>query len=328
MPLFDLPLDELAGYRPAVHRPDDFDDFWKTTLDAQGPAAPVFTPVDAGLPLVEVYDVTFSGYGGAPIRCWLVLPAAPASAPVPCVVQYLGYGRGRGEPYSWLTWPAAGYATLVMDSRGQGMVSAEHLGATPDPLGATQGMLTHGVLDRDGYYYRRLYTDAVLAVEAARAHPAVDPARVLVAGVSQGGGLALAVAGLRPDVAGALVDVPFLCHFRRGVELVGTEPYAEITRFCAANRGVIDRVFDTLSYVDGVNHAARATAPALFSVGLMDQTCPPSTVYAAFNAYAGPAEIVVHPFNGHEGGASTRLRGQLAWAEKVIASIPGEPGQS
>lgn len=312
MALFDLPLDELRSYRPHVEAPDDFDEFWKSTLDACGEVAPVFTPVDAGLPLVEVYDVSYAGFGGHPIRGWLLVPAGVASAP--CVVQFLGYGRGRGEPYAWLTWPAAGFVTLVMDSRGQGTTSAEHAGATPDPLGATQGVLTHGILDPQSSYYRRLYTDAVRAVDAALAHPAVDPSRVFVAGGSQGGGIALAVAGLRADLAGALIDVPFLCHFRRAVELVDSEPYAEITRFCAANRHEVERVFRTLSYIDGVNLAARATAPALFSAGLMDSICPPSTVFAAFNAYAGPAEISVHAFNGHEGGANTIRRDQIAWA--------------
>lgn len=317
MPLFDLPLDSLRSYRPDVLTPADFDSFWKDTLAAQGPLEPVFTPVDAGLPLVDVFDVTFAGYGGHPIRGWLLLPAG--SGPVPCVVQYLGYWRGRGEPYAHLAWPAAGYATLVMDSRGQGTTTSAYAGATPDPGGATHGMLTHGILDPAGYYYRRLHTDAVRAVDAARAHPRVDPARVLVAGGSQGGGIALAVAGLRDDLSGAVIDVPFLCHYRRAVELVNTEPYAEITRFCAANRKEVDRVFETLSYFDGVNFAARAGAPALFSVGLMDEICPPSTVYAAFNAYAGKAEITVHPFNGHEGGADTTLRDKIAWATAIIA---------
>ena len=59
----------------------------------------------------------------------------------------------------------------------------------------------------------------------------------------------------------------------------------------------------TLSYFDGAVLARRATAPALFSVGLMDQTCPPSTVYAAYNAWAGADKrIVEYPFNDHEGG--------------------------
>ena len=58
----------------------------------------------------------------------------------------------------------------------------------------------------------------------------------------------------------------------------------------------------TLSYFDGVNLSARAKAKTLFSVGLMDQVCPPSTVYAAYNHWAGEKEIRVYPYNGHEGG--------------------------
>ncbi|MBN9196183.1 MAG: acetylxylan esterase, partial [Microbacterium sp.] len=74
-----------------------------------------------------------------------------------------------------------------------------------------------------------------------------------------------------------------------------------------------ERVFDTLSYFDGVNFAKRATAPGLFSVGLMDQTCPPSTVYAAFNSYAGPHEIEVYSHNQHEGGQSDQWLAQAAF---------------
>jgi cephalosporin-C deacetylase len=61
-------------------------------------------------------------------------------------------------------------------------------------------------------------------------------------------------------------------------------------------------VHEVLSYFDGVNFAKRATAPALFSTALMDATCPPSTVFGAFHAYGGDADITVWPYNGHEGG--------------------------
>ncbi len=53
---------------------------------------------------------------------------------------------------------------------------------------------------------------------------------------------------------------------------------------------------------DGVNFATRANASALFSTALMDTTCPPSTVFAAYNYYAGPKQIMVYEFNQHDGG--------------------------
>jgi cephalosporin-C deacetylase len=79
-------------------------------------------------------------------------------------------------------------------------------------------------------------------------------------------------------------------------------------------------VLHTLSYVDGVNFASRATAPALFSVGLRDTVCPPSTVFAAFNHYGREKEIAVYPYNGHEGGDAVHVERQLKWLGNVMPS--------
>ena len=306
--LFDLPLDQLETYLPPRSEPSDFDAFWAATLAAARafPLEATFAPLDAGLRLIDAFDVTFRGYGGQPIKGWFLRPRG-ATGPLPCVVEYIGYGGGRGHPLDWLLFASAGYAHFVMDVRGQG--SAWRRGDTPDSEadgGNPQlpGFMTRGVLDPATYYYRRLFTDAVRAVEAARRHPAVDPARLAVNGGSQGGGMALAAAGLVGDLAAALIDVPFLCHFRRATTLTDADPYGEIARFCKIHRERVETVFNTLDYFDGVNFAARAGAPALFSAGLMDDICPPSTVFAAYNHYAGPKEMRVYPFNRHEGGES------------------------
>lgn len=304
--IIDLPLDQLQTYLPARLEPPDFDSFWEGTLSqARGyPLDPLFEPLDNGLKYIETYDLTFRGYGGQPIKGWFLLPRQrPAS--VPCVVEYIGYGGGRGHPLDWLVWPNVGYATLVMDLRGQG--SNWRTGDTSDldeQAGTPQvpGFMTRGILDPASYYYRRLFTDAVRAVETARAHPAVDAGRVALSGASQGGGITLAVAGLIPDLAAVLPDVPFLCHFRRATELVDTYPYQEISNYCQRHRDQVERVFQTLSYFDGMNFAARAKSPALFSVGLMDEICPPSTVFGAYNHYAGKKQIKVWSYNHHEGG--------------------------
>jgi cephalosporin-C deacetylase len=107
--------------------------------------------------------------------------------------------------------------------------------------------------------------------------------------------------------------VPFLCHYRRASEITDENPYAELVTYCKTHRDQVEQVFATLSYFDGVNFAARATAPALFSVALMDEVCPPSTVFAAYNHYAGPKEISVWPYNGHEGGAGFQRAAQIRY---------------
>jgi len=302
----DLPEPALREYRSTQTDPDDFDEFWATTL-AETRAHPLdlrVERVDTGLTTLDVYDVTFSGRAGQPVRAWLRVPAG-ATGPLPAVVQFVGYGGGRGAAVENLFWASAGFAHLQMDTRGQG--SGWSIGATPDPDGsgpAHPGVMTRGIDLRETYYYRRVFTDAVRAVEAARGLDVVDASRVSVVGGSQGGGIALAVAGLVPEVAAVAAYVPFLCDFRRATVITDADPYKEIGRYLAVHRHRASSVHDVLAYFDGVNFARRATAPARFTTALMDPICPPSTVFGAFHAYGGPAEITVWPYNGHEGGGS------------------------
>lgn len=316
MPRFDLSLPELQSYRPDVAEPDDFDAFWASTIAearAVGGDA-IVVPVETPLQTVDVFDVTFPGFAGDPIRAWLSVPRG-ADAGLPAVVEYLGYGGGRGLPHERLSWVSAGYAHLLMDTRGQGSRWGAG-GQTPDPHGtgpAAPGFMTRGIDDPADYYYRRVFTDAVRAVDAVRALPQVDAARVAVAGTSQGGGIALAAGALCDELVAVMPDVPFLCHFERAVGLTDRDPYQEIVTYLSVHRAAPEHAFETLSYFDGVNMAKRATAPGLFSVALMDFTCPPSTVYAAYNHYAGECGIRVYSFNDHEGGAAHQWPEQAAF---------------
>ena len=320
---FDLSPAELRDYRPEREEPSDFDRFWMDTLDdaASYGLDALFVPYETLLATVDVFDVTFRGYGGQPVRGWFLVPRGVPEERLPCVVTYLGYGSGRGKPHEFLLWSAAGYANFVMDSRGQGGRGFGAGGATPDPdpvgASANDGYMTRGIESPETYYYRRLYTDAARAVAAARSHPRVDPTRIIVSGGSQGGGLALATAGLVPDVAALLTDVPFLCHFRRATTLVDEAPYNQIGTFLRSRRDLVDTAYETLSYFDGMNFAARAMAPALFSTALADRVCPPSTVFAAYNHYAGPKDIKVWQFNGHEGGLAYQTEAQLEFLVKA-----------
>jgi cephalosporin-C deacetylase len=321
--LFDMPLEQLRIYLPDRREPDDFDTFWQGTLaDARRhPLKTIYEPVDLGLRTIDTYDVTFNGYGQQPVKAWLMVPAG-IQQPLPCVVEYIGYGGGRGFPTDWLVWSAAGYAHLVVDTRGQG--SAWQQGDTPDPEpdGSNPhypGFMTRGVLNPRTYYYRRVFTDAVRAIDAAKTHPAVDDDRIAATGVSQGGGITLAVAGLEPGVSVVMPDVPFLCHYQRATEITDASPYSEISKYCQIHRDKVDMVFETLSYFDGVNFSARSRAHALFSVGLMDLVCPPSTVFAAYNHFAGPKDIRVYRYNYHEGGAGFQIVEKIKFLDNLWA---------
>ena len=326
MAMYDLPLSELRAYKPDVREPVDFDEFWADTLaQAREVGGGVALGDVLRLAGVEITDITFPGYGGHPIKAWYARPAG-TSEDLPCVVEIAGYGGGRGLAIEHTLWPSAGYAYVFIDTRGQGSAWGNG-GDTPDPVGAEQatpGYMTRGILEPSTYYFRRLVTDAVRGIDAVRTLAGVDPSRVMFKGISQGGGMSLAVAALVPDLAAVMPEVPFLCHFERALELVGTLPYAEITQYLSVHRDVAEQALTTLSYFDGVNFAKRATVPSLWSVALMDLIAPPSTVFAAFNWYGGASgsaskRIEVYPYNGHEGGGAHQLSRQLAFMAEVLA---------
>ncbi|MGW1612995.1 acetylxylan esterase [Streptomyces sp. NPDC002285] len=321
------PRIDLERYRPALQEPTGFDAFWHDTLkEAAQPEVLVSAhPVDTGLRLTETWDVTFRGFGGDPVRAWFSRPAGVRDR-LPAVVEYAGYGRGRGLPHERLTWVNAGYAHLLMDNRGQGDQYGSG-GATPDPHASAPGgpgPAVRGLLSPRDHHYRRLITDAVRAVETLRTLPGVDGTRVAAVGNSQGGGLALAVAGLVPDLAALLVTAPFPCGIRRALDLTDAGPYGEIATYLSVHRGAERAAYDTLAHIEGISFARRAHAPAHFGVGLRDTVCPPSGTYGAFNHYAELSgadprkEIHPYPFNGHEGGDAMHVRRQLDWLAEEL----------
>ncbi|HEX5496728.1 MAG TPA: acetylxylan esterase [Mycobacteriales bacterium] len=317
----DLPLTELRDYRPEVACPPDFDEFWAVQMaTARGRGAPpTLTPVNTRMRHADVFDVTFTGHGGDPVRAWLLVPARPAPRAA-TVIEYVGYGGGRGDPFDWLGWSCAGHPHLVMDCRGQGGTWRGADTADPGDGGAPAGgFCTRGIADPGGYYFTRLFVDAARAVDAVRGHPLTAARPLVTTGASQGGALAVAAAYLAGGVAATMPDVPFLAHPRRAVQITDARPYGELVEYCAVYPDRVDRVFATLSYLDVVNHARRAGVPALFSVGLIDEITPASTVFAAYNHYSGPKDITVYPFSGHEGGGTRQFLAKLNFLDRLLA---------
>lgn len=316
---YDMPLEQLLTYKPNREEPEDFDEFWgDTLLEARAFPLDVKTQkMDFGLDVFETLDVSFSGFGGQKIKGWFIRPAEAKEA-LPCIVQYVGYQGGRSFPTWWLLYPSAGFSTFIMDTRGQGSDILH--GDTPDCFSGNSphvpGFMTDGILDPKTYYYRRVFTDAVRAVDAIKTFPEVDKLKIAVGGHSQGGGISLAVAGLRSDIRYVLTDAPLLCDFRRAVEITDTLPYFELTKFCRSHRHRVQTVFSTISYFNCVNFAARAKASAYFSVGLMDEICPPSTVFSAYNHFNGDKQIEIYEFNGHEAGHEFHKLKQLAFLKE------------
>lgn len=303
---FDLQQSELADYRTAAVAPEDLAEFWTGQLQLADDAS-VPTRLEPYKPAlfdnVQIFDVTFSGAHGHPIRGWFIRPNVAGAKRIPVIVKFIGYGGGRGMPEDHLLWPSVGYAVLVMDSRGQ---AGRDMGATGDPMTVAEagpqvaGVLTRGLSAPQSYYYTRMWTDAARAVDVAAELAGIDPARVGVTGSSQGGALSIAAAALNPKVAWLSPEVPFMCDVARAITITDAPPYSEIAEYLAWHTDEVESARRTLSYVDCAVLARRITAPSLTAVGLMDTVCPPSTVYAAHNAMQGEKQIMAYEFMGHQ----------------------------
>lgn len=314
MAQFDMPLEELLQFKPQVREESDFDSFWQQTLSETRQYAldAEFREIEHPYRHLKIYDVSFSGYGGQQVKGWFVRPAEKTA--YPCHLEFIGYGGGRSLPHEWTGLASTGIAHFIMDTRGQGSIWSP--GDTPDPEkvpGNPQipGFMTRGILSEKTYYYRRVFSDAVRAFECLLLRDDIDSSRISAGGGSQGGGITLALAGLVPELRLVFPDVPFLCHFHRAIRIVDSYPYAEIRDYLKTHREKVEQVHRTLSYFDGVNFARRARAKAFFSTALMDDICPPSTVYAAYNIYGGEKHMDLWDFNGHEGGGPFQKARQI-----------------
>ncbi|MEV8213928.1 acetylxylan esterase [Leifsonia sp. NPDC077715] len=298
----------LLGLEP-LPTPDDYDAFWGEALDEarRHPLDLRLDPVDTGLAAIDVFDVSFAGADGRPVRGWLRLPHH-RSGTVPAIVHANGYGAGRLSPIDDLTWPAAGFAQLVVDTHRQG--------------GGSTGHLLEGILAPRTSYYRGVFVDAARAVDALRSLDDVDASRVAAIGNSQGGGIALGVGALIPDLVAVLAQAPFLTAAPVGLRFAAQGPWLELRAYLSEHPDRADAVARTLAYVDGVTSGRHASAPGWISDGLDDDICPPETARAAAEAYAAPVVFREWPGAGHEAGGTGDRQAALTVLHERFALTP------
>ena len=316
MAIIDLPLEQLREYRPATNGQSDLDAFWHDTLAeaANLPLNAAVETVDYPVDGLNVQRVYYDGWRGARICAWFIAKSDARSQPT--MVFYHGYGGNKGQVYDYLGWALQGYTVMAVDIRGQSGDSSDSASYSG---GQVTGWMTRGITSPDTYYYRGVYVDCVRAIDFAVNRPEVDAERIGVAGVSQGGGLSLAVAALDRRPTLAMPEVPYLCHYRRALEVTEQNPYQEIALYCHRYPDRVDTVYNTLSYFDNLNLCDRIRCPVLVTVGLRDAICPPSTIFAVYNRLGVEKEIRVYPFGGHEAYPSHHEH-KLRWARRVLKS--------
>ena len=304
MPLIDKPLAELRTYTGRNPRPADFDSFWDTSLAEMKAldARVELNPARFTAPGVDCFDLFFTGVGGARVHAKYLRPKS-APEPHPAVVIFHGYSGNSGDWFDKLAWTALGYSVLALDCRGQGGFSQDCGGVTGTTI---NGHIIRGLDDTpQQLLFRQIFLDTAQLAGLAMQLPEVDPQRVGATGGSQGGGLTLACAALEPRLKLAAPVFPFLCDYQRVWEMdLATNAYTELRTYFRQFDPRHEReqeIFTKLGYIDCQHLAPRIRAEVLLVTGLMDQICPPSTQFAAYNKITAKKNMVIYPDFGHEG---------------------------
>ena len=283
--------------QPSMPAPDDFDQFWadqKKRVDAI-PANAQLTPMDSGVPNVELYSITMDNVNGTKIYGYFSKPKG--DGPFPALLQVQWAGVYSLQP-DWTKWLGT-QGIMALDINAHAIENGK-----PDQYykdldaGSLQGYPYQGRESRDTSYFLRMYLSCYRAAEYLAARPDWDKKHLIVSGGSQGGGQTFVTAGLDPHVTAAAANVPAMCDHTAAV--VGRGP--GWPRLVANKDGKPDPVqLQVARYFDAVNFAREIKVPTLVGTGFADTTCPSSSVYAAFNVIQGPKKIAVDPLTDHGG---------------------------
>jgi len=286
---------------PGAKIPGDFKAYWdmqKKNLKA--------LPFDVKTAPVEDYKID-PGYscvnielnclGPKPARGYFAKPekAVPKSLPIVLLVHAAGVKGSwcRSEPGSALNYAKKG--TLCFDLNAHGMLNGQPENYYADlENGELKGYWLKGITSRDEVYFRGMYLRLLRTIEFLTQQPEWDGKRILVIGESQGGGQALVAAGLDHRVSAVVAIVPAMCDwFGPLANRMGgwPQPYES-----DASK---EEMLKALPYFDAAN-ILRGTKAIIFTeIGLIDMTCPSTSVYAAVNQSKGKVIIYAVPYRPH-----------------------------
>lgn len=283
--------------QPTVGNPADFDAFWQTAKEELAKV-----PMDAKMTLMperctektNVYHVNLQNYRvGA--RLYGILSVPKKEGKYPALLQVPGAGV---RPYGGdIATAEKGVITFQIGIHGV-PVDMNPTVYTDLGAGSLSGYWNYNMDDRDRFYYKRVYLGCVRANDFLTSLPQYDGINLAVVGGSQGGALSIITAALDARVKSLGVFYPALSDVTGYLfDRAGGWPHY----FDKSNRAwneKKDKIM-TLSYYDVVNFARRIKVPGYYSWGFNDETCPPTSMFAAYNVISASKELYLALDTGH-----------------------------
>ncbi len=293
-----------AGYdplqlKPSMPVPEDFDAFWaaqKAEL-AKVPMKSTLTPVQTAVKGVEAFDVQIDCLG-KPVSGYFGRLKGAKPKSLPAILHVHGAGV-RSSNLGSVYWAANEGGMLSLDINAHGIPNgkpAEFYTALQN--GELKDYPKFGNKDREQCYFKGMFLRLIRAIDFLTAQPEWDGKTLIVYGASQGGFQAFAAAGLDERVSFICAGVPAGCD-HTGSQANRISGWPKLVPNDAEGKPDA-AALQASRYFDNVNFATRAKCKgAAVTVGFIDTTCPPTSVYAAYNALALPKTIHTDVLSGH-----------------------------
>lgn len=308
--------------QPTQTEPTDFDAFWDS-----GKAELAKIPLDARLTLmpdactsaVNVYHVSFRTIGNASggqytARIYGILCEPVKPGKYPAILRVPGAGV---RPYFGSKDLAArGAITLEIGIHGIPVNLPQEL-YDQMRTGALQDYHLYNLDNKDLYYYRRVYLSCVRANDFLTSRENYDGQNLFVMGGSQGGQLTIVTAALDSRVKGCAAQFPAYCDVTGYLHgRAGGWPHMFRPTKTGENIHAIPTKIATTSYYDTVNFAKRVKVPGHYTWGYNDETCPPTSIFAAYNQITAPKTLMLaleanHPIIPEQTEAINRWIGEF-----------------
>ena len=272
---------------PTTRMPEDFDAFWAKAIEdvRRVPLKPKMTlQPDLCTADYDVYEVQFQNHKpGCYLYGMMSVPISQKSKvesrKLPVVIEWPGAGV---KPHRGIQGVLVEKGCIVLEMGVNGIPVNREDDFYRDLK--ANGLSEYWTIyndDRDKYYYKKIYAGTVKTVDFLCSLDFVDTTRIAVTGGSQGGALAIIHAALDKRVKCASAAYPALCEIAGSYHgRVGGWPRI----FRDPSEPALAQKVAVSEYYDVVNFARKLTCPIKLYIGYNDQTCCPTSTYAAYNA--------------------------------------------
>jgi cephalosporin-C deacetylase len=283
--------------QPSLPIPEHFDAFWSAQKQklAAVPINPRLTPVHSPQPEVECFDLQADCLG-APVSGYFARPAGAKPKSLPTILTVHGAGVSSSSLGGTVGWAGRGFLALDLNAHGipNGQPAKFYTGLANGEL---KDYRTRGRESRDTIYFLGMFLRLVRAIDFLTGQPEWDGHTLVVHGSSQGGAQSIVAAGLDSRVTFFAAGVPAMCD-HTGAVVGRTSGWPKLVPSDADGKPDAG-VLEVARYYDAVNFATRTRAAGILTVGFIDTVCPPTGVYAAYNALKGKKEIFNDPPSKH-----------------------------